>query len=149
MTAPLTAGSRQYIHYNPERTDYSLTTEELARLESAGSNLWKDVCLVSASLGVSCVINAIAGTPKPFVLSLALFLNYLFGALGVVLAVVFGIAWARSHKGFRTVVNQIKNKPKMEIVPSTTDVGALSAAALVPAAPTAQEATPMAGPEAG
>lgn len=149
MTAHLPGGSRQYIHYNPERTDYSLTPEELARLESAGSNLWKDVCLVSASLGVSCGINAIAGTPTPFALSVSLFLNYLFGALGVVLAIVFGIAWTRTHTGFRAVVNEIKSKPRMEIVPSTTNVGPLPAAALVPAAPAAQEPAPMAEPHAG
>lgn len=137
MTSNLPTGSRQYLHYNPDRTDYSLTADELARLESAGSNLWKDVCLVSASLGVSCVINAIAGTPTPFTLSAALFLNYLFGVLGLVLAIIFGVAWGKTHKGFHEIVGEIKKKPKMEILPSTTDVGALQSASLQPAEPVA------------
>lgn len=140
MTPTPSGGSRQYIHYNPERTDYSMTTDELARLESAGSNLWKDVCLVSSSLGISCIINAIAATPDPFKLSAALFLNYLFGVLGLVLGAVFGIAWRRTNVSFRTIVDEIKKKPKMEIVPSTTNVGALPAATLQPAAAPAQEA---------
>jgi hypothetical protein len=135
MTSNLPAGSRQYLHYNPDRTDYSLTGDELARLETAGSNLWKDVCLVSGSLGVSCIINAVAGTPSPFALSAALFLNYLFGVLGVVLAIIFGIAWVKAHKGFRDIVEEIKKKPKMELLPSTTNVGAFPAASLQPATP--------------
>lgn len=116
---------KQYIHYNPERTDYSITPEELTSLESAGSNFWKDICLVSGPLGLSCIINAIAATPSPFQLNLALFLNYLLGALGLVLAVVFGIAWGKSARRFTKIIRQIKEKPRMEVVPSTTNIGAI------------------------
>lgn len=133
MTSPQHPGSGQFIHYNPERTDYSLTPDELARLESAGSNLWKDVCLVSTSLGVPCFINAVAGTPDPFKLSVALFLNYLIGALGLALAVIFGFAWLRTHKAFGTIVSEIKKKPKMQLFPSLTDVGAMQGVSVQPA----------------
>jgi hypothetical protein len=149
MTTNLPTASRQYIHYNPERTDYSVTIDELARLETAGSNFWKDLCLVCASLGVSCEINAIAGTPSPFVLSVPLFLNYLFGTLGIVLAVAFGIAWSKTYTGFGKIIEEIKNKPKMEIVPSTTNVGALPAATLVPSPPAGMTPSTGGGGRAG
>jgi hypothetical protein len=121
---PLSA--KQFLHYNLDRTDFSITPEELARLESAGSNLWKDICLVSGPLGLSCAINASASTPDPFQLSLSLFLNYLFGAVGILFSIAFGIAWKRCARQFSTIIEEIKNKPKMQIVPSTTNVGALA-----------------------
>ncbi len=122
----ISSSAKQFLHYNPDRTDYSLTPEELARLESAGSNLWKDFCLLSGSMGVPCVINAFALTPDPFNLTIVLFLNYLFGVLGVVLCVAFGIAWFKSARQFSSIIQQIKSKPKMEIIPSTTNIGSLS-----------------------
>lgn len=133
MSTQHVAPGKQYIHYDPDRVDYSVTGEELARLESAGSNLWKDACLVCAPVGLSCLINAVANTTTPFVLSVGVFLNYLFGILGLALAVVFSIAWNRSHKGFKAVIEAIQQKPKMQIsVPATVDVGSLPTAALSP-----------------
>jgi hypothetical protein len=120
---PGSPGTKQYIHYDPERTDYSVSADELSRIESAGESLWKDACL----------INAIAGTTKPFVLSLALFLNYLVGVLGIVLGVVFAIAWRRRRACLGNIIECIKRKPKMEIVPSTHNVGALPTATLASA----------------
>jgi hypothetical protein len=118
--------AKQFLHYNLERTDYSIPPEELARLESAGSNLWKDICLISGPLGLSCIIYACAATSDPFKLNLALFLNYLFGVVGILLSIVFGIAWSKSYTQFSSIIDKIKNKPKMEIIPSTTNVGALA-----------------------
>ena len=117
--------TKQYIHYNPERTDYSVTPEEIARLEAAGDNLWKDLCLIFGPLGISCLINAIATTPKPFNLDVALFLNYMFAAIGILLALSFGEAWRRTAGEFSQVIQQIKSKPRMEITPSTTNIGSL------------------------
>lgn len=130
MDNPDLPRQRSYLLYNPERIDYSVTGEELERLRG-GQSLWKDFCLVFASLGVPCLINAIADTQKmpSFTLSLSLFLNYLFGVLGILLAVVFGIAWHRSHQSFSSLIEAIKSKPKLELTPSTENVGALQVAA--------------------
>ncbi|MGD0264747.1 MAG: hypothetical protein ABSD47_07290 [Candidatus Methylomirabilota bacterium] len=130
MTPGIQGGGRQYIHYDPDRTDYSITPEELATLESANSNIWKEVCLVCGPLGLSCLLNALASTKEPFTLTLSLFLNYLFGILGVGLAIVFGIAWCRSRKTFRRIIEGIKKKPKMQVtLPNAVVVGSLPAAA--------------------
>jgi hypothetical protein len=132
MTAGSPTGGRQYIHYNPDRTDYSVSTDELTRLESAGSNLWKDVCLVSGPLGLSCLINALAATKDPFKLTISLFLNYLFGVLGIILAVVFAVAWHKSHKTFSQLISDIKQKPKIQIdFPGTVDVGPMVGATII------------------
>lgn len=124
---------RSYIHYDPERIDYSVTGEELERLCEAGQNLWKDVCLVSVSLGIPTLINAVVETTRqtPFSLTLQMFLNYLVGVLGLFLGVVFGVAWRRSHQSLRLLVDTIKQKPRMEIIqPEAVDVGALPTAHL-------------------
>jgi hypothetical protein len=134
MSADHLAAGHQYIHYDPDRVDYSVTDGELAQLDSAGSNLWKDVCLVCAPIALSCLVNAIADSKQPFALTVPLFLNYLFGVVGLILAVIFGIAWHRSRTSFRSVIDSIKKKPKMQIrVPATVDVGSLPEAELSPA----------------
>lgn len=122
--------ARHYLHWNPERTDFTVTPEELSRLETAGSSLWKDVCLTTAPLGLSCLINAVADTSYPFKLTLALFLNYILGILGLVLAIIFGIAWRKSSRTFSRLIRQIKDKPRVEIVPTTTNVGSIQVAPL-------------------
>jgi hypothetical protein len=124
-----------YIHYDPERTDYSLTGEELKELCEAGQNLWKDVCLVAVSLGIPCLINAVAetATQSTFTLTISLFLNYLVGALGLALGMIFSIAWRRSHCSLQTLIDAIKKKPKMQIIPEITNVGPLPAARIAEA----------------
>ncbi len=115
-----------YILYNPERVDYTVTGEELEKLGEGGRNLWKDFCLVALSLGLPCLINAVADTDaQNFTLSLTLFLNYLIGVVGIALSVVFGIFWYSTNKKSIDLVALIKNKPKYEIRPTVENVGAM------------------------
>lgn len=117
---------KSLIHYDPERIDYSVTDGELEQLSKGNTTLWKDFCLFCLALGVPCLINAIAATSlTAFVLSLSLFLNYLFGVVGIILSIAFGIAWKKTHKGTTDLITVIKNKPKFELNPSTTNIGAL------------------------
>ena len=134
MTPTQRAPGGRYIHYDPEQVHFAVRDDELKRLAEGSAGLWKDVCLVSLSLGMPCLINAVAGTKLPFEWSLALFLNYLLGVLGIALGIIFGIAWYRGHTSVSTLVASIKSKPRMQItLPTTQDVGALPAAELIAA----------------
>ena len=115
MSASSTGSPVSYLLYDPERTDYSVSEEELSSLRDAGTNRWKDFCLVAISLGIPCMINAIHDTSDPFKLSLDLFLNYLFGGVGIALGIVFGILWYQNRNSFETIFQKIKQKPKMRI----------------------------------
>jgi hypothetical protein len=110
-----TAVAKTFIRYNPERTDYTVSEQELHALQAASQNYWKDICLVSVSVGIPCIINAIAGTAEPFKLTLGLFFNYLFGGLGVILSIVFAIAWRKSRTDTRNIIAGIKSKPRFEV----------------------------------
>jgi hypothetical protein len=114
MSTPET-GTVNYICYNPERTDYTITDDEFTRLQDASDNQRKDVCLVTLAIGLPCMINAIHDTANPFVFDLSLFLNYIFGILGLGLALIYGIQWYRTRKKFNDIVSAIKQKPKMKI----------------------------------
>lgn len=129
--------ARSYIHWDPERVDYSVTPEELEKLREGGRSIWKDVCLVSVSLGIPCLINAVAETTRQvsFSLTFSMFLNYLTGVLGLAFGLIFGIAWRRSHQSLGAVVDAIKQKPKMEILPEAVDVGELHLAEPSPTQP--------------
>jgi hypothetical protein len=116
---------KRFIHYDPDRTDYAVSEEELVSLQSAGSNLWKDVVLVLGGLGIPSLINAIHDTTEPFLLSAALFLNYFVGVLSILLAFIFGIPWYRSSGQTKSIIERIKAKPRHELTPSATNVGAL------------------------
>ena len=64
-----------YICYDAEKLDYSITDAEIRNLKAAGQNQWKDFFLVSLPFGIPCIINAIHDTPEPFILTYALFLT--------------------------------------------------------------------------
>jgi hypothetical protein len=112
MNGSQTGSSQTFIRYDPQRTDLSVSEAELDRLCAAAYNHWKDFFLVSLPLAVSCLINAVAGTPKPFSLALPLFLNYLIGGLALALSLIFLVLWLKSRGDFKDVVETIKNKPK-------------------------------------
>ncbi len=110
------AKQRRYLHLDTERTDYSVTDEELTKLESASKNHWKDFCIASLALGIPCAINGFTGIDlQNFKLSASIFFNCFFGTIGLLAAVVLGIAWYKTSVSFTTVVEAIKNKPKVDI----------------------------------
>jgi hypothetical protein len=116
-----------FIHIDPDRTLYSVTEDELTNLEKGAQPLWKDVCIASLSLGIPTIMNAITETigQQTFSLGLSLFLNYLFGIIGLSLGAIFGIAWFFSAKNTSHLANRIRSKPKMELPFKTSNVGAL------------------------
>jgi hypothetical protein len=116
---------KKYLHYDSDRVDYAVNEEELILLEEASSNLWKDICLVSGSLGIPALINAIHDTPIPLVVDWALFLNYLVGIIGILFAIIFAVIWRKSSGKAKKIITKIKSKPKYEIPPETINVGAL------------------------
>ena len=115
MTSPST-GSNHVIHIDMSRVEYALSDDDLTRITEAAKNDWKEFFLVSFPAGATCIINAIADTRQPFVLSLGLFLNYLFGLLGIFGAVVFGIMWYRTKRNLGEVISKIKDRPRMSVV---------------------------------
>lgn len=114
------SGAASFLRYNPERDDYSVTEEELERLRQGGQNIWKDLCLVNFSLGIPCLLNGIGTTGNPATytftnITLALFLNYLFGTIGIILTIVFGITWIITAKRFSKLIQVIKNKQRFPV----------------------------------
>ena len=116
-----TTSTGSYIHYNPSRVDYSVSEDELIRLRDAGRNLSKDVCLVSFSIGLPCLINAIADTKDPFILTIGVLLNYLIGVVGIGFSLVSALAWYRSYINSADVIASIKNKPVMKLEAAQTE----------------------------
>lgn len=120
MSESKTEGTTNYIRYNPERVDYAISEEELNSLETNSKNIWKDFFLISLSIGIPTTINAIADTQTPFVLSLKLFLNYIFGVLGIVFSIIFGLMWRGTYISYNKIVKKIKNRPKFEVHATTS-----------------------------
>jgi hypothetical protein len=105
-----------FICINLERVDYSVSEHELLSLMNSSQNSWKDFCIASAGVGIPCVINAVVGIKRaPFEIDVSLFLNTLFGIIGVVLAIVFGILWKRTATNVAAIMEAIKNKPKLRL----------------------------------
>ncbi len=129
MTSQATLATKSYIYYNPERIDFTVSEEELERLCSGDRSLWRDFCLVSTSLGVPCVINALAEIQRQtqFVVTPSVFLNSLVGTVAVFLAVCFGIQWWRTRNTIDALIKRVKCKPRLEIQPTVSQVGALVA----------------------
>lgn len=106
-----------FIHYDPERVDYSISESELEQITHCADNVWKDLFLACVSVGIPCAINAfsLAKKPEPFVPTLEFILNLVIGILGLVLGFAFWIAWRQTKKGVNQVINNIKAKPKIKV----------------------------------
>lgn len=118
------AKQKRYLHLDTERTDYSVTDDELTRLENASKNHWKDFCIVALALGIPCSINGFTDIDfDNFELTASIFLNCLFGTIGILSGIILGIVWYKTSSNFKTIIDAIKNKPKVDI--SDLDVESL------------------------
>jgi len=107
-----TEGVVSYIHYDPVRTDYTVTEQELTMLRAAGQNSGKDLFLVFVSLAVPCLVNAFGGdTPSRFSLTRALFLNYVVGFVCLAAAVVCLVMWLKTRTSLGAIEDAIRQKP--------------------------------------
>ncbi len=140
-----------FVHADPERADFLLSPHELDELVTCSDNIWKDVFIACLGVGIPCAINALselsaqnaqilkdaaqiaaqtaAGVtgqqPHGLTITPGLFANAVFGAVGVVLGIIFGIAWFRTKTSVATLVQRIRSKPKVELSVSVIDVGRL------------------------
>jgi hypothetical protein len=107
-----------YLHYRPERVDYSVTGEELERFQTAGQSLSKDVLLVSISLAIPCLINAVEETVSQpgFTLTLPMFLNYLVAVVAVAAAIPSLVLWLRNRRKRDILLKSLSDKPKMMVI---------------------------------
>lgn len=110
--------AKNYIHYDPSRTDYSVNSFELELLEQTGNSIWKDVFLASIGIGIPCLINALndfSNLPNEATFTADIFLNSLFGGLAIILGIISLLVWQKSKASFKKVIDDIKNKPKYEM----------------------------------
>ena len=105
-----------YIHYEPNRIDYTINESELLLLEESGKNFWKDIFFVCLGLCIPSLLNAIVCKHKlPDGWNDEIFYNTLLGSLTLILCLISAFLWFKTGKKLSTIVNQIKNKPKYKI----------------------------------
>ncbi len=121
-----TSSGGTYLHYNNVHTDYTLSEDELNRLAYGGQNIWKDFCLICFSIGIAAILNGVnlsVNQKTAFVLTIDIFLNYLFGVVGFALGIFFLIAWIRTYVSVKTTLEEIKKKPKFRVEVTSTSSG--------------------------
>ena len=118
---------QSFIHYDPERIDYSLSEEELTNIANAGQNSWKDFCILCFAVGIPCTINAVVEVSKQvtFNPTLSFNINLVIGIVGIFLGIAFAFAWKKSAVTVSDLLEKIKKKSKMPISPSLLHIGAL------------------------
>jgi hypothetical protein len=107
-----------FIHYDPNRVDYTINNLELDILEQTGSSIWKDVFLASLGLGVPSIINGLTdycNLLPPVHFTASIFLNLLVGCISFIISVICFIVWQQNKKNFKKIIEQIKKKPKYKI----------------------------------
>jgi hypothetical protein len=116
--------STNFIRYNPERIDYTLTGEELEQLQNTIQNSWKDFCIGAFALGVPCLINSISevSNQRIFVPTISFNINLVIGILGLSLGFVFLVLWQKSKKQTDILLDKIKTKPKISIVRNDVEI---------------------------
>lgn len=121
--------AKSYIHYDPERVDFSLTGQELDQIINPSYNYYKDFCILSFALGIPCLINAIVEISKQqkFESTLSFNINLVVGIVGIFLGIFFAFSWSRSHRSTSKIIEKIKNKPKIPFEPSFSNIGEIKA----------------------
>lgn len=107
-----------FIHYDPERVDYTINNIELELLQSSGNSIWKDIFLATLGLGFPSLINGfclVYKLKKDEVIGLDVFLNFLIGGVAISLCIICLIVWQKNTKSFNKIIEQIKNKPKYRL----------------------------------
>jgi len=109
---------RSYIHYDPNRIDYTINNLELELLEQTGSSVWKDVFLATLGLGIPSLINGLCDYFKrteDVPLTMDIFFNFLVAAISLILSVICLFVWQKNKKNFNKLIQQIRNKPKYRL----------------------------------
>lgn len=119
------SSTKSFIHYDPERVDYSLSKDELENIKNIGQNNWKDFSIACLGVGIPCLINGISEirSQEAFRVTISMNLNLIIGGIGIILGIAFLIAWQKSKKSMNEIIEQIKNKPRIEFAPQITNVG--------------------------
>jgi len=107
-----------YIHYNPDRVDYTINNLELEMIQNYGNNIWKDVFFSSFFACIPAAINGFAkfgdfNKTKKF--ELDFFLNSLFALVTLIIAVICLSVWKSNKKKFKNLISEIKDKPKYKL----------------------------------
>lgn len=112
MTGP--GHAQNVLLYDPVRVDYTVTSAEMVMIETVAVNSWKDLTIAMAGVGIPCALNAfaIASSQDKFSATMPFFLNALFGAIGILLAIAFGVMWHRTGKSLSELLSAIKGKPR-------------------------------------
>lgn len=104
-----------YIHYDPNRVDYSINNLELELLEKEGSSIWKDFFIATIAIAIPSLINgysAFQNLNENQSLTSELFLNTVIGSVCLILAVICFIVWRTNRKRFKKIIRMIREKPK-------------------------------------
>lgn len=107
-----------YIHYDPNRIDFTISNHELDLLEQTGNSIWKDACLATFGVGLPTMINGYSSYSKMqegTVFTTDIFVNLLVGGICIVLAIICFFVWRTNKKSFKKVIEQIKGKPKYRL----------------------------------
>jgi hypothetical protein len=107
--------SKSYIHYDPNRTDYTISEAELSQIEEYGNSVWKEIFSATLGLGVPSLINAIVAQYKlksNEAINGEIVINYIVGFSSLVICVFCLIAWRVNKKKHLNIIRQIQNKPK-------------------------------------
>ena len=114
--------SKSIIHFDPNRTVYAVSETELDNINSHGNSIWKDVGIAALAMGIPCLINTVSliinskiPDGQKFVASLDIFLNSLFGLVGLILGIVFLLIWNKSRKKKVEIIDLIKQREKYEL----------------------------------
>lgn len=111
--------------YEPERILYAISDEEINKLCDGEKSLWKDFFLVAISLGLPCIINGISSPVKGSEFPLSAVINYIFGGVGLILAIIFFVLWRSDSKNSDSLLSTIKARQKVQLPSNTSDVGKL------------------------
>ncbi len=87
-------------------------------LENVGSSIWKDVFLATIGIAIPSLVNAYCEYSKLVnkeLFTKEIFINTSIGGICLIMSIISLIIWQKNKTSFKTLISQIKNKPKYRL----------------------------------
>lgn len=116
------AVKRSILHIDPDTKYFAVSEGELNKLHSSKDSSDKEIWIACLSLGTPFIVNAFILLTKieipqegSLAIPLDLFINFLFGLLGIIIGTIFYARWRKLKKNEKSTLEEILKKKPYEI----------------------------------
>ena len=105
-----------FIHYQPDRVDYTIDESELKELSNIGASTSKDISFGTLGVAIPTIVNGLVTYSKENgTISLEVLVNFIVGSATLALGVYTYYKWRKELTDMKDIISKIKSKPQFRL----------------------------------